>query len=468
LKNILTNACLNIKATQKILVEKMKNKYLYIQTFGCQMNVHDSEQMAALLAPGGYKITDNVKLADLILLNTCSIREKAAQKVYSELGRLGKFKEQNPDLIIGVGGCLAQHLGAKFHKRIGHLDFVFGTHNIHRLPEIITSIQRKREKITKVDFYKTLNSIGIYAPPANGAVNAFVTIMQGCNNFCAYCVVPYLRGPEMSRPVDDIIEEVKKLTDQGIKEVTLLGQNVNSYGKNLKDGMNFTALIKKIGKIAGLERIRFTTSHPRDLSEELIDCFAEERKLCEHIHLPVQSGSNRVLKLMNRGYTVEEYREKIDHLRRVCPQISVTSDIIVGFPGETERDYQETIDMMEKIRFDSTFSFKYSERKGTAAEKLDGKIDECERQQRLKYLQELQNQHMQERNAELIGSCQELLVEGRSKNSENDLMGRTRSWKIVNFKGELDSVGKLLNVIISKAYLHSLRGKLLEEAGNVN
>jgi tRNA-2-methylthio-N6-dimethylallyladenosine synthase len=271
-----------------------------------------------------------------------------------------------------------------------------------------------------------------------------------------------LRGPEISRSPEDIIEEIKKLADCGIKEVTLLGQNVNSYGKTLANGLNFTALIKKIGKISGIERIRFTTSHPRDLSEELINCFAEEEKLCDHIHLPVQSGSNRVLALMNRGYTVEEYAEKVDHLRKVCPQISITSDIIVGFPTETKNDYQETIDMMEKIRFDSIFSFKYSERKGTAAQKLEGKIPEAEKLMRLQQLQELQDQHTLEKNTALEGSRQELLVEGKSKNSENDLMGRTRSWKIVNFKGDPGLTGKLVDVKIFKAYLHSLRGKMID------
>jgi tRNA-2-methylthio-N6-dimethylallyladenosine synthase len=441
----------------------MKNKYLYIQTFGCQMNVHDSEQMAALLTQVGWKITDNLKLADLILLNTCSIREKAAHKVYSELGRIGKLKEQNPELIIGVGGCLAQHLGTKFHKKVRHLDFVFGTHNIHRLPQLVAAIRKKREKITQVDFHKSLNSIGVFAPPQSGAVSAFVTIMQGCNNFCAYCVVPYLRGPEMSRPPYDIIEEIRKLADCGIREVTLLGQNVNSYGKTLGNGLNFTALIKKIGKISGIERIRFTTSHPRDLSPELINCFAEEEKLCEHIHLPVQSGSNRILALMNRGYTVEEYMKKVDHLRKLSPQISITSDIIVGFPGETQNDYQETIDMMEKIRFDSIFSFKYSERKGTAAQKLEGRIEECEKLRRLQQLQALQDGHTLEANLALEGSQQELLVEGKSKNSENDLMGRTRSWKIVNFKSESELTDKRVKVKISKAYLHSLRGKIVDD-----
>ena len=446
----------------------MKNKYLYIQTFGCQMNVHDSEQMAALLSDSGYKLTGNIKLADLILLNTCSIREKAEHKVYSKLGRISKLKEQNPELIIGVGGCLAQQLGTKFHKKVGHLDFVFGTHNIHRLPQLVAAISKKREKITEVDFHKSLNSIGVFAPPQSGAISAFVTIMQGCNNFCAYCVVPYLRGPEMSRPPEDIIEEIKKLADCGIREVTLLGQNVNSYGKTLGNGLNFASLIKKIGKIFGIKRIRFTTSHPRDLSDELINCFAEEEKLCEHIHLPVQSGSNRILALMNRGYTVEEYMQKVDHLRKLRPLISITSDIIVGFPGETQNDYQETIDMMEKIRFDSIFSFKYSERKGTAAQKLEGKVEECEKLRRLEQLQMLQDQHTLEKNTAMESSKQELLVEGKSKNSENDLMGRTSSWRIVNFKGELEFIGKLVDVKISKAYLHSLRGKLIKEVGNVN
>jgi tRNA-2-methylthio-N6-dimethylallyladenosine synthase len=438
----------------------MKNKNLYIQTFGCQMNVHDSEQMAELLSGSGYKLTDNMKLADLIILNTCSIREKAAHKVYSQLGRIGNLKGQNPELIIGVGGCLAQHVGRKFHKKVGCLDFVFGTHNIHLLPEIVSCVKKKRKKITEVDFHKELNSINVFASPQRNAVSAFVTIMQGCNNFCAYCVVPYLRGPEMSRTSDDIIEEIRKLADLGIKEITLLGQNVNSYGKNLNDGSNFTSLIKKIVKISDIKRIRFTTSHPRDLSPELIDCFAEEEKLCKHIHLPVQSGSNRILELMNRGYTVEEYIKKIDYLRKLVPHISITSDVIVGFPGEMKKDYQETIDMMEKIRFDSLFSFKYSEREGTAAQKLKGKVDEDEKLRRLEALQRLQDQHTLERNAELEGTIQELLVEGRSRNSESDLMGRTSSWKIVNFKGELDLIGKLMNVKISKAYIHSLRGKL--------
>ena len=440
----------------------MKNKYLYIETFGCQMNVHDSEQMAVLLADIGYKLTEDSQKADLILINTCSIREKAEQKAFSELGRLIKLKEENPNLIIGFAGCLAQHLGVKVYSRVKNVDLVFGTHNIHRLPEMITDIQKERKKITRIDFSSKIYSLNVFAPPSEGSLCAFVSIMQGCDNYCAYCVVPYLRGPEMSRAPEDILDEIQKLTRCGVKEVTLLGQNVNSYGKNLKRGSNFVFLIKKISDIDGIDRIRFTTSHPKDLSDELIDCFGDVPKLCEHIHLPVQSGSNRILKLMNRGYSTEEYLQKIDRLRSTCPIISITSDIIVGFPGETEKDYQETIDMMEKIRFDSVFSFKYSERKGTAAQKLQGKVPEIEKRQRLRELQALQDRHTQEKNTELEKSVQELLVEGRSRNSEQDMMGRARTWKIVNFKGGPELIGKMVNVEITRGYLHSLRGKMID------
>ncbi len=440
----------------------MKNKYLYIETFGCQMNVHDSEQMAVILKDIGYKLTDDSLKADLILINTCSIREKAEQKAFSELGRFLKLKDENPNLMIGFAGCLAQHLGRKVHGRMKGVDLVFGTHNIHRLPEMIAAVQQDKKKVTQVDFSSKIHSLNIFAPPPEGSLCAFVSIMQGCDNYCAYCVVPYLRGPEMSRAPEDILDEIKKLTEYGVKEVTLLGQNVNSYGKKLNPGCNFVSIIKKINKIDGIERIRFTTSHPKDLSDELIDCFGGVPKLCEHIHLPVQSGSNRILKLMNRGYSAEAYLQKVDRLRTVRPQISITSDIIVGFPGETQKDYQETIDMMEKIRFDSVFSFKYSERKGTAAQKLPDQVPEIEKKKRLQELQALQDRHTQERNSALEGSIQEVLVEGRSKNSEQDMMGRSRSWRIVNFKGSPELIGKKVNVEITRGYLHSLRGKVIE------
>lgn len=438
----------------------MKDKHLYIETFGCQMNVHDSEQMVVLLAGMGYKLTDDAQKADLILINGCSIREKAEQKAFSELGRLIRLKQKNPDLIVGFGGCLAQHLGRKVYSRVRDVDFVFGTHNIHRLPEMVAACQQERKKITRTDFSLNITSLNIFAIPPQGSISAFVSIMQGCDNYCAYCVVPYLRGPEMSRTPGDIVDEIKKLVQHGVKEVTLLGQNVNSYGRKLNEPCNFVSLIKKINDIDGLERIRFTTSHPKDLSDDLINCFATVPKLCEHIHMAVQSGSNRILKLMNRGYTAENFLEKVEKLRRVCPLISITSDIIVGFPGETEQDYQATIDLMEKIRFDLLFSFKYSARAGTAAQKLEDNVSEDEKKQRLKDLQDLQNIHTQEKHTALEGSIQEVLVEGLSKNSGQEMTGRTRSWKIVNFNGGPELVGKLVNVEISCGYLHSLRGKM--------
>jgi tRNA-2-methylthio-N6-dimethylallyladenosine synthase len=440
----------------------MKDKYLYIETFGCQMNVHDSEQMAVLLADMGYALTDNSQKADLILFNTCSIRDKAEQKAFSELGRLIRLKAKNPDLIVGFGGCLAQHLGRKVYSRMRDVDLVFGTHNIHRLPEMIAAVQQERKKITRTDLSSKITSLNIFAPPPKGALSSFVSIMQGCDNYCAYCVVPYLRGPEMSRTPEDIVDEIKKLVQHGVKEVTLLGQNVNSYGRKLNEPCNFVSLIKKINDIDGLERIRFTTSHPKDLSDELIDCFATVPKICEHIHMAVQSGSNRILKMMNRGYTAEDFLAKVEKLRLACPGISITSDIIVGFPGETEQDYEATIDLMEKIRFDLLFSFKYSARTGTAAQKLNDNVPEDEKKQRLKDLQALQNRHTQEKHSALEGSIQEVLVEGRSKNSAQDMMGRARSWKIVNFKGGPDLAGNLVNVEITRGYLHSLRGTIKE------
>lgn len=441
----------------------MKDKYLYIETFGCQMNVHDSEQMAVLLSEMGYALTDDAQKADLILINGCSIREKAEQKAFSKLGRLIRLKAKNPDLIVGFGGCLAQHWGRKVYSRVREVDLVFGTHNIHLLPEMVAVCQHERKKITCTDFSSKITSLNIFVPPPRGSTGAFVSIMQGCDNYCAYCVVPYLRGPEMSRTPEDIVDEIKKLVQHGVKEVTLLGQNVNSYGRNLNEPCNFVSVIKKINAIDGLERIRFTTSHPKDLSDELIACFATVPKLCEHIHMAVQSGSNRILKLMNRGYTAGDFLGKVEKLRRACPHISITSDIIVGFPGETEQDYQSTIDLMEEIRFDLLFSFKYSARVGTAAQKLPDDVPNDEKNRRLNDLQVLQNRHTQEKHTAKEGNIQEVLVEGLSKNSKQDIMGRARSWKIVNFKGGPELVGKLVNVEITRGYLHSLRGKIKED-----
>ena len=438
----------------------MEKKY-YIQTFGCQMNVHDSEQIAVLLREAGYECAGDAQQADLIILNTCSIREKAAQKVYSQLGRFSDIKRRNPRLIIGVGGCLAQQWGGKFLKKAPCLNLVFGTNNIHRLPELINTVETTSLPVVETALHgASSRSIGIRALPQNGQVSAYVTIMQGCNNFCSYCVVPYLRGPEESRKLEDIISEIACLASHGIKEVTLLGQNVNSYGNTVSNGTDFVGLLKKIAEVDSIERIRFTTSHPKDLSPSLVRSFTEIDKLCEHIHLPVQSGSDRMLKAMNRGYTKKDYLEKVTQLRDVCPDVSITSDIIVGFPGETDDDFQETIDLVEKIKFDSLFSFKYSEREGTAAAKLNHRVSEPAKAERLRIIQFLQEKHTLEKNKAMAGRVVDVLVEGRSKSSSREAMGRTRTNKIVNFKGGLELIGKITPLVITEGYQHSLHGEL--------
>ncbi len=425
------------------------------------MNVHDSEQIMELLKGSGYETTKDTKKADLVIINTCSIREKAEQKAHSELGRFKELKLKKPDLIIGIGGCLAQQLGLKFLRKAPHLDLVFGTHNIHCLPEMIRDIENTRSRVVKTSFHESVQSLGILALPRNGSVSAYVTVMQGCDNFCAYCVVPFLRGREESRKPQDIINEIAALADHGVKEVTLLGQNVNSYGRTMSGCHDFSTLLNEVSRVEGIERIRFTTSHPKDISENIIGCFAEVDNLCEHIHLPVQSGSNDVLKRMNRHYTREDYLGRVTRLREVCPGISITSDIIVGFPGETEKEFQETVDLMGEIRFDGIFSFKYSEREGTAAIHFNNKVDEDVKSRRLQTVQSLQETHSLEKNRVLESSIEDVLVEGVSKNCRDDVMGRTRSNKIVNFKGGADIIGKTVSVNIIKAYLHSLRGELI-------
>jgi tRNA-2-methylthio-N6-dimethylallyladenosine synthase len=438
----------------------LKKKKLYIQTFGCQMNVQDSEKMAALLEGSGYDTTDDSDLADLIILNTCSIREKAAQKIYSQLGRFQALKEQKPRLIIGVGGCLAQQWGERFFRRAHCLDLVFGTHQIHRLPEMVGAVEREGVRKFETDLCDRVHSLELTAQPPSGAVSSFVTIMQGCNNFCAYCVVPYLRGREESRPLPEIVREVQMLARRDIHEVTLLGQNVNSYGQTGNEGRDFADLICTLGEIVGIERIRFTTSHPKDLSSRLIDCFGKVTPLCEHIHLPVQSGSDRILKSMNRGYTAGMYLQKVAALRRACPGISITSDVIVGFPGEEDADFQATLMLMREVRFDNLFSFQYSVREGTAAAGMDQKVSSSMKRERLRILQELQAGHTLEKNRASIGCMEEVLVEGPSKKEPREMTGRTRGNRIVNFEGNREVIGKTVFVRITEAFPHSLHGKM--------
>ncbi len=362
-----------------------------------------------------------------------------------------------------MGGCLAQQWGSQFIERVPFLDLVFGTHNIHLLPELVAKVEKSRAPVVRIEFQESVKSLNIPVPNNNGRVSAYITIMQGCNNFCSYCVVPYVRGREESRPFRDIVDEARSLAYSGIKDITLLGQNVNSYGLGNGGGHDFADLLQEIEHISGIERIRFTTSHPKDLSDKLIRCFSRTGKLCEHIHLPVQAGSDRILTMMNRCYTINDYCEKVDTLRAVCPEISITSDIIVGFPGETDRDFQATIDMMKKIRFDNIFSFNYSERKRTDAAKLGDTVNASVKRERLQTVQSLQEEHTLEKHKALVGNMEEILVEGPSKNSRDDMTGRTRTNKIVNFRGDYELIGKVVHVRITCAYLHSLRGELTGE-----
>ncbi len=440
----------------------LAKKKLYIQTFGCQMNVQDADKMAVLLLQSDYEATDDPAMADLIIVNTCSIREKAAEKICSQLGRFRTLKAEKPHLKIGVGGCLAQHWGELFFKRVPYLDLVFGTHQIHRLPEMVSALERTGGRQAETGFCDRVPSLDIVAQPTEGAVTTFVTIMQGCDNFCAYCVVPALRGREQSRPLPEILSEVKTLAEQGVREVTLLGQNVNSYGRTGNGNPDFTDLIQSVDEISAIERIRFTTSHPKDLSPKLIASFGKVASLCEHIHLPVQSGSDRVLERMNRGYTAQDYREKVAALRATCPGISITSDVIVGFPGEEDEDFEATLALMQDVRFDNLFSFQYSQREGTTAAGMDRQVCDSVKRERLHALQALQAEHTREKYSACLGRTEAVLVEGVSKNKPNEMTGRTRGNRIVNFPGHPELIGKTVSVKITKAFPHSLRGEMKE------
>ena len=435
------------------------HKRVYVETYGCQMNEHDSERMLRLLESFHYLETEDPKQADLILINTCSVREKPEHKVYSALGRFKKLKEERRT-IIGVAGCVAQQEGERLLDRVPYLDMVIGTHAIPALPELVKKVESFGQRVCETSFDQNGKYLEAILPQKSlDKVKSFVTIMQGCNHFCSFCIVPYVRGREKSRSSSEIIEEVKSLAEMGVKEVCLLGQNVNGYGKGIKEEISFSELLEHINEIEGIERIRFITSHPKDLSEELIPAFSKLSKLCEHIHLPFQSGSDRILKRMNRGYTKESYLEKIDRLKKVCPAIAVTADAIVGFPGEEEEDFRQTLDLMETVQFDELFSFKYSPRKGTHAAQFSDQVEENVKKDRLSILQNIQKEITLQKNQALEGNVEEVLVEGQSKQSDRDVTGRTRTNKIVNFEGELGLVGKLVPVRITRAYPHSLRGE---------
>jgi tRNA-2-methylthio-N6-dimethylallyladenosine synthase len=435
-------------------------KRVYIETYGCQMNEHDSERILRLLEGSLYSETKEAREADLILINTCSVREKPEHKVYSALGRFRKLKEEK-GTIIGVAGCVAQQEGERLLDRVPYLDMVIGTHAIPLITQLLERVEVSGQRVCETGFDQRGEYLRTLLPQKTLAkVKSYVTIMQGCDHFCSYCIVPYVRGRERSRPSLEIIEEVKDLAERGVKEIFLLGQNVNGYGKGLEDELDFPGLLRRVNEIEGIERIRFTTSHPADLSNALIQDFSELEKLCEHIHLPFQSGSDRILKAMHRSYTKESYLERIRRLREACPSIAITGDVIVGFPGEEEEDFKETLDLMEWVRFDDLFSFKYSPRKGTRAAQFQNQVEEEVKQDRLSILQKIQRNITLEKNQALEGLVEEVLVEGRSKQSDRDVTGRTRSNKVVNFPGDLNLVGRLVPVRIIKAYPHSLRGEI--------
>ncbi len=434
----------------------------HIVTYGCQMNVHDSEKLAGMLNQIGYKETLDQQEADLILFNTCCVRENAELRVYGNVGALKAYKQANPNSIIGVCGCMMQQreVSDYIKQKFPFVDLIFGTHNLHRFPLLL--LQALDSNHTVIEVLDSEGEVVEHVPvKRDKGVSAWVTIMYGCNNFCSYCIVPYVRGRERSRQPADILEEIKGLAAEGYKEVTLLGQNVNSYGKDLDDKILFHQLLCKINEIDGIERIRFMTSHPKDLSDDLIKTMAECDKVCKHLHLPIQSGSNRILGMMNRKYSREDYIVLVEKLRKAMPDIALTTDIIVGFPGETEDNFMETLTAVEQIRYDSAFTFVYSPRKGTSAARMEEQISLEEKKERLAQLNDLVNEIGREKNLEYLGRDVEVLVEGYSKNRTDILTGRTDTNKIVNFKGSTDLIGKIITVNIKEARSWSLEGEII-------
>lgn len=434
-------------------------KTVFFETFGCQMNKLDAELSLGLLQEEGYRIVDNVNEADVILFNTCSVRQHAEDKVYSHLGALKTLKKRHPDVIVGVLGCMAQKDGEAIFKRMPHVDLVCGTRMFSRLPELILKIRSHGSHVLAIDEDHIVNvkRAVTYRP---NIYQAFVTVMRGCDNFCSYCIVPYVRGREVSRTIADIKEEVQALIANGCKEITLLGQNINSYGKGLQGTITLGDLLSELNDLDGLDRIKFVTSHPADMSRDIIRTISRLEKVCEHLHMPAQSGSDQILKRMRRGYTSTYYRELIQFAKELIPHLTVASDFIVGFPGETEKDFQETVKLMEDMRFQNCFIFKYSPRTGTkAAELEDDVLDEIKRARNIRLL-ELQKRISLEENTKMIGKRVQVLVEGASKSDANRLSGRTKQNHIVVFNSPLDLVGKLVNVMIHEVTDLTLYGVL--------
>jgi tRNA-2-methylthio-N6-dimethylallyladenosine synthase len=444
---------------------------VFIKTFGCQMNEYDSARMADVLgAEGAYESTDNPEEADVILFNTCSVREKAQEKVFTDLGMVKHLKQQNPNLIIGVGGCVASQEGAAIVQRAPYVDLVFGPQTLHRLPQMLH--RRKDSGRAQVDIsFPEIEKFDNLPPSKVEGVTAFVSIMEGCSKYCTFCVVPYTRGEEVSRPLEDVLTEVAHLAGQGVKEVTLLGQNVNAYRglMNKEEGAggeiaDFALLIELVAGVPGIERIRFTTSHPREFTQRLIDVYAKVPKLVSHLHLPVQSGSDRILAAMKRGYTTLEYKSIVRRIREARPDIALATDFIVGFPGETETDFEATLRLLEELNFDHSFSFVYSARPGTPAASLEDDVPQEEKMQRLYRLQAQLDKQVRAFGAAMVGSVQRVLVEGPSKKDAQELAGRTQNNRVVNFPGHPRLIGHFVDVRITQALPNSLRGEVLPTA----
>ncbi|GAC28351.1 tRNA (N6-isopentenyl adenosine(37)-C2)-methylthiotransferase MiaB [Brumicola pallidula] len=439
------------------------NKKLFIKTWGCQMNEYDSEKMADLLdSTHGYTLADDAEDADVILLNTCSIREKAQEKVFHQLGRWKNLKQNKPGLIIGVGGCVASQEGAEIRKRAPYVDIVFGPQTLHRLPEMITQIKGGDKSVVDVSFPEIEKFDRLPEPRADGPT-AFVSIMEGCSKYCSFCVVPYTRGEEVNRPVDDVLLEIAQLAAQGVREVNLLGQNVNAFRGPHYDGSicRFAELLELVASIDGIDRIRYTTSHPVEFTDDIVEAYKHIPELVDHLHLPVQSGSDRILNQMKRGHTAIEYKSTIRKLKKVRPNLCMSSDFIIGFPGETDADFEATMDLISAIEYDMSFSFIYSSRPGTPAADIVDDVTDATKKLRLQILQQRINQNALRIARNMVETTQRILVEGPSKKNVMELTGRTENNRVVNFEGSPDMIGEFVDVEITAVYSNSLRGNVI-------
>lgn len=455
-----------IRKIRTVTESRESQPLAFVETYGCQQNTSDSEKIKGMLFEMGYDFCEDAMHADLVIYNTCAVRENAELRVFGNLGALKHQKRRRPDMIIGVCGCMMQqaHIAETIQKKYTHVDLVFGTHALYRMPELLyEAMQKQRVFATENEDGRIAEEISYFRsePPL-----ARIPIMYGCNNFCTYCIVPYVRGRERSRDAEHILDEVREVARKGYREVMLLGQNVNSYGNDLEGDLSFAALLQSVCRVDGIERVRFMTSHPKDLSDELIAVMASEKKICKQLHLPVQSGSDRVLKVMNRKYTRDQYLSLVKKVRAAMPEIVLTTDIIVGFPGETDADFAETVSLLKEVEYDTIFSFIYSKRNGTPAAKMPDVMDEAQKHQNFEAMLAVQNEISRRKNDAYLGNTETVLVEGFSKNNQETLTGRTEGGKVVNFPGTKEQIGQMVKVTITKTQTWSLFGEIIEEEEN--